>query len=298
MKILDKFFVKQWTIGIAKGNKEDILQNRLKSLDFKWIDIPNPEVFVADPFVIELPNGEIHVIAEHIHQANYGKLVGYRFSKTLDLLEEKIILDTRSHLSYPFILEDNGEIFIIPESAMANGVFAYPYDPIHMSLGKPITLIEDEPLLDSTFVYYEDRWWLFATKRGASSNSALHIYYSEHWKGPYEAHKLNPVKTGADGSRPAGNILKQGNQLLRPAQNCKESYGKSITLFKITKLTKDSYEEVPTLELKANIHKENKYGIHTINHSGSVIVVDCLKKSFNPFVQINLFLKKMNKKKA
>ena len=293
MKILDKFFVKQWTLGIAKGNNEDILQNRLKSIDFKWIDIPNPEVFVADPFVIELPNGEIHVIAEHIHQASYGKLVGYRFSKTLDLLEEKIILDTGTHLSYPFILEVNGEICIIPESAMANGVFAYPYNPIHMSLGNPITLIENEPLLDSTFVHYEDRWWLFATKRGANSNSALHIYHAEHWKGPYEAHKLNPVKTGADGSRPAGNILKQGNQLLRPAQNCKESYGKSITLFKITKLTKDSYEEVPTLELKADIHKENKYGIHTINHSGSVIVVDCLKKSFNPFIQIKLFLNKI-----
>jgi hypothetical protein len=296
MNILDKFFVKQWTIGIAKGTEADILQNRLKSLDFTWITIPDPEVFVADPFVIELPNGEIHIIAEHIHQASYGKLVSYRFSKTLDLLEEKIILDTGSHLSYPFILEDNGEIFIIPESAMANGVFAYPYDPIHMELGKPITLVEDLPLLDSTFVYYEDRWWLFATKRGANSNSELFIYYADHWNGSYEPHKLNPVKTDADGSRPAGKILKQDKQLLRPAQNCKESYGKSITLFNITKLTEDSYEEIPTLEIKADIHKENKYGIHTINHSGSVIVVDCLKKSFNPLVQIKLFLKKMKKK--
>ncbi|MEN9964431.1 MAG: hypothetical protein RL582_1526 [Bacteroidota bacterium] len=298
MKIIDKFFVKQWTIGIAKGNKEDILQNRLKSLDFSWITLSNPEVFVADPFVIELPSGEFHVIAELIYQSSYGKLACYRFSKTLELLEQKIIFDSGSHLSYPFILEDNGEIFIIPESAMANGVFAYPYDPIHMSLGKPITLIEDEPLLDSTFVYYEDRWWLFATKRGVSSNSALHIYHAEHWKGPYEPHKLNPVKTGADGSRPAGNILKQGNHLLRPAQNCKESYGKSITLFKITKLNKVSFEEVPTLEIKADIHKKNKYGIHTINQTGSVIVVDCLKKSFNPFIQIKLLLKKLNKKRT
>jgi hypothetical protein len=294
----DKFFVKQWTIGIAKGNKEDILQNRLKSLDFSWITLSNPEVFVADPFVIELPSGEFHVIAELIYQSSYGKLACYRYSKTLDLLEEKIILDTGSHLSYPFIFEDNGEIFIIPESAMAKGVFAYPYDPIKMNLGKPITLIEDEPLLDSTFVCYEDRWWLFATKRGSSSNSELFIYYADHWKGPYEPHKLNPVKSDANGSRPAGNLIKQGDQLLRPAQNCKESYGKSITLFKITKLTKDSYEEVPTLELKADIHKENKYGIHTINHSGSVIVVDCLKKSFNPFIQTNLLLKRMIKKRT
>jgi hypothetical protein len=292
----DKFFVKQWTIGIAKGKLDDILNNQLASLHFKWIDIPNPEVFVADPFVLELPSGEIHVLAEHIQQPNYGKLISYRFNKELVLQEEKIILDTGKHLSYPFILEENGEIFIIPESAMANGVFAYPYNPNEMSLGEPITLISDKPLLDSTLIFHDGKWWLFATKKGPYSNSELFIYHAADWRGPYQSHEMNPVKKDDDGSRPAGKIYKKGDDLFRPAQNCKEYYGKSVTLYKIQTLTPKTYVETPFVELKADIHQKNKYGLHTINLSGSVIVVDCLKKTFNPFIQIKLFIqKKLNR---
>lgn len=291
--MIDKLFVKQWTIGLAKGTQDDILNNQLSSLPFKWIELPDPETFIADPFVFEFPSGEIHLLAEHIQQPYHGKLIAYRFNQNLELIEEKIILNTGKHLSYPFIQEDNGCYFIIPESAADNGVYAYPYDPVLMKVGDPITLISDQALIDSTLVFHKNNWWLFATKKGKSSNSELHIYYSQNWKGPYFPHSNNPVKCDEDGSRPAGRIFENNGKLYRPAQNCKQYYGKSITLFNINTLSKDEYDETPIFEIKPYLHKKYNYGIHTINHSDNIIVVDCLKKSFNPLIQIKLFTKKI-----
>jgi hypothetical protein len=289
--LLEKLFVKQWTIGIAKGSVSNILNNELKELEFHWLDIKNPAEFVADPFVLTLPNGEIHVFAEQLNQSSYGKLVLYRYNNNLELLEEKMILNTGLHLSYPFILESDGQYYIIPESGSANDVFAYRYDPVAMELDKnPLVILKGEALLDSTLIQHNNTCWLFATKKGDATNKDLFLYYANDWKGPFTPHPLNPIKSDLNGSRPAGKIISDNGKLFRPAQNCKESYGKSVSIFEIIELSKTEYKEVLHTNIEADLHKNNKYGLHTINSSSNVIVVDCLKKTFNPWLQIKLFL--------
>jgi hypothetical protein len=263
----------------------------LKQLQFHWLDIDNPTEFVADPFVLTLPSGEIHVFAEKLQQSNYGELIVLKYNSKLELLEEKMILNTGLHLSYPFVLQSDEQYYIIPESGSANGVFAYRYDPLTMELDKnPFELIKDEALLDSTLINHNNTWWLFATKKGDASNKDLFLYYANDWRGPFTPHPQNPIKSDLDGSRPGGNIIHQNGKLYRPAQNCKTSYGKSITLFEITELSKTQYKETSFTTIEADIHKKNKYGLHTINTSNGVIVVDCLKKTFNPWLQVKLFL--------
>jgi hypothetical protein len=289
---LEKLFIKQWAIGIAQGTKENILNNVLKNLEFHWLKIKNPTEFIADPFVLSLPNGEIHVFAEKLKKTNYGELIVFRYNSKFELLQEKMILNIGSHLSYPFILESDEQYYIIPESGSANGVFAYRYDPLAMELDKkPIELIKDEPLLDSTIINHNNTWWLFATKKGVESNKELFLYYASDWRGPFTAHPQNPIKSDLNGSRPAGSIINNNGKLYRPAQNCKKSYGKSISIFEIVEMSRNRYNEVFHTTIKADIHKIYKYGIHTINNSKNVIVVDCLKKSFNPWLQLKLFLK-------
>jgi len=82
------------------------------------------------------------------------------------------------------------------------------------------------------------------------------------------------------------------NSVYRPTQNCAEYYGKSIILQKIIHLDEEKFEEITETEL--TIQKNNKFnfGIHTINITNDVIVVDGLRKIFCPFTQIKIFLNK------
>ena len=209
----------------------------------------------------------------------------------------KQVLDTNSHLSYPNVFKENNKTYIIPEASKSGHVTCYEFDFATKSLINPKNIVLDLPLLDSTILVYNNKYWLFATKRGEHSNSKLFIYYADEMCGPYIPHANNPVKTGADGSRPAGNFIELDGNIYRPSQNCAEYYGKSVTISKVTKLNEREFEEEPVMEVKPPHQSGFNYGIHTINVVGDVIVIDALKRIFMPLEQVKIFLKNIFKNK-
>lgn len=86
----------------------------------------------------------------------------------------------------------------------------------------------------------------------------------------------------------------QGSGIYRPAQNCKNEYGESITIYKVTELNEYSVVEEPYLDICINKKNRQKYGmhtIHTLNFIDNYIVVDGIKWTFSPIIQWKAYLR-------
>ncbi|MDN3655841.1 hypothetical protein QWZ08_09415 [Ferruginibacter paludis] len=286
----------QWGIGFCRANIEDVIRNKRLDGNFTWIAHDERLHFIADPFIFRNQDNNINLLFEDFSVERDGFIGLKVLDDQYNLIAEKKVLESSSHLSYPFVFRENGITYVIPESHQQGKVFVYEYDFLKDELVNGKILV-DLPLLDTTIVKIKDTYWLFANYGdGIDDNNKLYIYYSDALRGEYKPHSLNPVRNNLDGTRPAGNFIVVDGILYRPSQNCGKYYGKSITISEIIHLTPDEFEERHHCEISADHKSEYSAGLHTINVLGDIIVIDGVKLLFMPFTKTRLFLKKVFKK--
>ena len=290
--------VMQWNIGFAKYNIADIIREKRNDLKFKWLPIEEGGKSHADPFIFRSDDKKLHVIYEEfsmIDPKKYGKIALSILSEDFNPCFNKEILDSKIHSSYPFVFSENNKTYVIPESSQRGKVSCYQFDFVNKCLINERIIIDNLPLLDSTIFKYNNKFWLFATLADHKfDHSRLYIYYADSLFGEYKPHIKNPVKQGLNGTRPAGNIITVDNEIYRPAQNCKEYYGKSLTINKIITLSENEFKEEAYLEITADKKSNYSEGIHTINFLEDIIVVDGIKMVFMPLKKIKMFFRKKN----
>lgn len=291
-KILEKCSLMQWGIGLAKGDINDIIRKKKISLNFTWMPQNNKLHFIADPFIFKNKQGNINVLYEDFSLDKDGVISLTTLNQNFKPIYKKQLLKTNSHLSYPFIFEDLGTTYIIPESYQRGIVAIYEFDFDNNKLINEKVLI-DLPLLDTTILKYNNKYWLFASLGdGQFDNSKLYIYYADSLLGKYKPHPQNPVRHNLDATRPAGNFIFVDGNIYRPSQNCSEYYGKSITINKIIKLSETEFEEEHYWKITAPKNSLFNAGLHTINVVDDIIVIDGKKFFFVPFTKARLYLKK------
>lgn len=269
------------------------MESRIFNADVDWIPLSSPGYYSADPFPFITDEGTIGILYEDFGlDEYYGKISLMSIDEKLIRVSQKVILDTGSHLSYPFIFREEGRIFLFPEAGHSGKLTCYEYDSSEQS-ASPLTDILGLPLLDPTILKYEDKYWLFGTMQGKDMNSKLYIFYSSNLLGPYYPHRCNPVKNNNDGSRPAGSFFRVGSEIFRPAQNCKTQYGESISIFRVKVLNENEYAEEfhMSINVGSNIQFSNIMAIHTINVINDIIVIDGLRWTFSPADQYRVFFK-------
>src|SRR5664280_1163217 len=115
-KYADKLFFKKWIIGICRGDINEIIRSKTFDPEIDWLVPKSLEKFYADPFFVNSENGNIDIVLEEFpFDDDYGKISLLKLDKNLNQLSYKILLDTKGHLSYPFIFKENNKIFVFPE---------------------------------------------------------------------------------------------------------------------------------------------------------------------------------------
>jgi hypothetical protein len=284
-KYFDKLFYKNWTIGICKGDIKDIIRNRSFDPDITWLFAKSYDKYYADPFIIKSVDGTVKILHEEFPYAtDYGILSVVTLDKDFKPVSYKTLLDTKSHISYPFYFTENNKTYIFPEAGQSGKLSCYEYDTVKETMSFVKDLI-DLPIRDSTILKKDNKYWLFGTVGETETGYKLYVFYADSLLGPYTAHRNNPVKDGLNGNRPAGNFIEVDGALYRPTQNCKNIYGESITIFKVTELNEKNVNEQPYFDIfinKKNKHNPGIRTIHTINAMDNIIVVDGIKWTFSP----------------
>jgi glycosyltransferase involved in cell wall biosynthesis len=290
LKFYEKFCIMQWGIGFSNGDISQLIRSKKYNFTIKWLPTDNNSLSIADPFIFKSPDGNINLLYENFSMAeygNYGKIDLIVLDQDFKPIINKRLMDTKSHLSYPFIFIENGKTYVIPEAHQSNRVAAYEFDFENNTLINEKVLIDNLPLIDSTILKFNNKYWLFATLGGSNSDhSKLYIFHANSLFGNYLPHTKNPVRDSLDGSRPAGNFIFVDGEIYRPAQNCAKFYGRSITINKILVLTENDFKEEAYLDLESQKKSYYNIGIHTINSIDNIVVVDVIRFVFMPFTKV------------
>ncbi len=151
-KYIDKLFYKNWTIGICRANIKDIIRNKSFDPDITWLFDNSYDKYYADPFIMNSANGEFKILHEEFpYETDYGVLSLSDIDKDFKPIDYKTLLDTKSHISYPFYYTENDKTYIFPEAGQSGKLSCYEYDIVNESM-RFLKDIIDLPLRDSTIL--------------------------------------------------------------------------------------------------------------------------------------------------
>jgi len=267
-----------WTLFIGKG---EFLTSDLPGL--KPVEMPK-KVFWADPFIFSY-KGENYVFFENLHyDAQIGKISCGRITEELQVVDVVDVLVKDYHLSYPYIFEENGEVYLMPETNANKRLELYKCVSFPTEWELYSTAFEGEHVADASF--YEDtenNKWLFLNKWDnpiCSSDSELYIYKVDSLKmEKLEPHKQNPVLINSEVGRNGGAIFHHEGNVYRPSQqNVYGIYGRGLNLNKIVKLTLDEYVEETVVTVAPNF-KKGLNAVHHVHQTEDLFVIDAAYKS-------------------
>ena len=183
------------------------------------------------------------------------------------------ILETSCHLSYPFVFERDGAMWMIPETSGRRTVELWRADPFPDRWTLHSVLLEDIDLADATIHEIGGRLWMFAAsrERWTSSWDALSLFSAETLFGPWIAHPDNPVLVDLEAARPAGRILRRGDCLVRLVQDCGSGYGAALGFAAIDAISADTYRQT-ILDVARPAAPDS--GLHTYDRAGPIEVID------------------------
>jgi hypothetical protein len=242
--------------------------------------VPPKDRFWADPHVVKRDGRYFVFFEECPFTTGIGHIAVLAIDEQGRYEPPTTVLKRNYHLSYPFVFEQDGELFMVPESEANRTIDLYRCVDFPAKWELVTTLMRDIAAVDSTLLYEQGKWWLFATvvdMKGASSSEELFLFHSDSLFGKWLPHAGNPILSDARRSRPAGAIMRRNGRLYRPAQDCSIRYGHAIRINEITALSPDAYSEVEV----STIFPDWDPGIiatHTLSYAPGITVIDGLQQ--------------------
>jgi len=210
-------------------------------------DYPNPQ-FVADPFLLR-DDSRWHLFFEIKGPGTPGA-IGHAVSADFGSSWEynQLILKEDVHLSFPYVFEDSGRFYLLPEVGGTSGREIVLYESTDFPRGWDqvgVLLETNNTIGDPVLFKSGEYWWLIY---GHQDTDTMAYFNEELATDGWEPHENNPIRAHQDGiTRPGGRPLKVNGQLYLFLQDCREAYGHYLRAFRVDELTPSKYAdtEVP-----------------------------------------------------
>ena len=263
-----------WRVGWRFVPERDVW-DRMDLGGAPWSAIVNPGLrFLADPFPIDWRGGSYVFVEDFDHRIGKGIISVVPFDEKGPSGGPIPVLEEPWHLSYPYLFEDDGQIWMIPECSETNEVSVYRATDFPAGWTKEATLLKDISAHDTTILRHRGRLWMFTTIMNAGrSTESLYIFTADKLFGPWLPHPLNPVMLDSAAARSGGNIVFRNGRLWRPVQDCRERYGGALGLAEITRLDESNYCQVVRTVLRPCAAWPGRR-IHTLNRSNRLECID------------------------
>lgn len=266
------FNLEQWILlySFKKNNSFSTSLFRYKKI------IPPKTVYWADPCVVFHNNKHYIFFEEYVYKTKKAHISVVELSENGNASKPQIVLEKPYHLSYPFVFEHNGFLYLIPETAKNRTIELYRCKEFPGEWEFVMNLMEDVYACDTTIHFQDSKFWLFVNIKPheGSSSDELFLYYSDNLlTNQWQSHPANPVVSDVKTARPAGSLFIHNNNLYRPSQDCAKSYGSSININHVLVLNEHRYEEVTVNKINPNWDKKIKR-THTFSFNNGLSVID------------------------
>ena len=240
---------------------------------FQWIKSPKAHYY-ADPFLFE-KEGKVWLFFEdYSYLDKTGSIGCAEVLPNGAISHPRTVLAPGHHLSYPFVFEHQGEIYMIPESSDDKTVALYRAGsfPDRWSLEK--VLFKGVMAVDTTVWVDDGIFWFFVTVIDPpEAGPQLFLFYADSLTGEWKYHPSNPICSDVRFARGAGRIFSENGRRVRPAQDHSHGYGCACHFMHVLELTKDSYREILVGSIQPDWEK-GLTGTHTYNRCGTFEVID------------------------
>ena len=210
---------------------------------------PKPLLYQADPFLF-VKGKDLFLFYELQNWDDPGCIAMVKTSDLIHWSNPQIVLRESFHLSFPFVFEFDGTIYMIPESQEANSIRLYKANADLKCFSYVRTLLKNERTQgvyfnfnDNHVFYKEGKFYLF------TSYQKDWMYYQELYitdnllNGTFVKHPKSPICVSNEYGRNGGSIINFKGKLLRVTQDCHKDYGDNISLMEITQIDESHYEE-------------------------------------------------------
>jgi hypothetical protein len=241
---------------------------------FREVPPPAGVDWIADPFVWE-HEGRNYLLYEEMPTGTMrGQLGAVEVLDHGKFSDPNTILQKEYHLSYPCVVAADGELFLMPETSEAKRIDLYRFKRFPWELELAATPLEGLPLVDTTPILVDGRWYFFTTTSRPFMETIL--FTSDRLDSGWTRHPVNPISCSVRNSRPAGHLLWSNGRLYRPTQDCSVRYGYAMQLNEVTRLTPTEFEERPVRWIGPT-WAPSLLGTHTWNESARFQVLDGLR---------------------
>lgn len=241
-----------------------------------WHSLPSPgHRFFADPFPVTW-KGRTFVFFEDLdHRIDKGTISAIEFGEHGPIGPVVPALEEPWHLSYPFLIVHDDELWMIPESSAQRKVNIYRCVAFPDRWERHATLLSGVEFADATIVRHDGLSYMFGASRdgGGGYSDTLSIYHAPDLFGPWTPHARNPVLLDRASARPAGYFVHNGGRLWRPVQDCTHGYGGALGLAEVTALSPTEFAQTVRHSIGPGPRWPGRK-LHTLNRCGRLELID------------------------
>jgi hypothetical protein len=268
--------MKRWKIAVRRGGPflDEAAAGRttLDPTRFRWLDAPDGRSY-ADPFLIEL-DGHLWMFAEEIDDVSgKGRIIVGEMSLDDVTPVFKVCLELPHHLSFPFVFEHDGTMYLVPESSAGHEVVLYRANNFPFEWTRERVLLHGD-YVDTVIWPYAGSWWLLTTAREPPGH-AVHglLFTADDPLGEWVRHPQSTLFNDVRFGRNAGAPLHVGGKLFRVSQDCSREYGRAFRFNEVVALDQGKYEEREIAEVEP-VFEPGMIGTHTYTRAGQWEAID------------------------
>ena len=241
--------------------------------------LPSPRGrFYADPFLLKR-NGKTYLFLEDFEfQKGRAAIACVEMDARGPQTPAQTVLDKGCHMSYPYLIEKNGVVYMLPETRARRTIELYRSTNFPHTWELVKIIADKVNAVDPTILEHAGKYWLFVNMSvpGASTSDELHLFYADSLEGDWTPHPRNPIVSDVRRARPAGALFFEDGKLIRPSQDCSLRYGRAVTFNEVEVLSEKEYKERPYRRIEPD-WCPGSICTHTYNRTEDFEVLDGMK---------------------
>lgn len=220
----------EWHIALRKVEEMPVYRDQEKG-KYIFCPVPNTETYwFADPILYEHKD-RLWLFVEAYHRQNRRGEIGVFEIVDGCAKGYRTILIMDCHLSYPYIFEKDGKIYMIPESGNGKSINLFEAVDFPYTWEKRAVLCKDGIFRDSTVYAHNEEYYLFTYQRTDTNRYLHHTYKCFLFRIDFESGSLKAIEEYEDGNvnlRPAGLMTEYNGRRIHATQKCDRIYGESV----------------------------------------------------------------------
>ena len=280
IRILESDLTHRWDISSQKPLKDILCEKFSLSL--------NPVTIVADPFLF-VYGDRLYLFYEMKRNYSPGVICMISTNDLIKWTESTIVLEENYHLSYPFVFEDGGSVYMIPETSDVGDIRLYKADNKNLSHFSYYRTLVEKDVTESEIgyadssIYVNDGIYYLVSSIEKGKQNILYLFTSKKLEGPYKEHVCSPICVSSKYGRNGGSFIKDDSgNLYRIAQDCEKRYGDNIHVFLIDNLSSCKYDEhllkSYLIPLNLPFYKEGGHQLNMVMYKNKMIIATDAKE--------------------